>query len=370
MFFKKNGSSSADQARIASLESQIEELRKENELLMKVKLVSEYRRQYINNEADHQQDMRQQWFSSSHTIDEIRQTLAASAETMETQRAEVQNSTSEVDRMSGNLMGLAAKLSEIETHTGEVAHSVAGLKDVASGIENFVGLIKSISEQTNLLALNAAIEAARAGEQGRGFAVVADEVRALAQRSADATSEIGDLISTISQEVDQVASGIEKVGEQGHELADEASELSSDVKTIGEVTHRVSETFLDVANDAFIQTVKLDHVVWKSSVYNAIWNSDLEAGRGLADHTGCRLGKWFYEGRGKEFYGHLPSFRKLEAPHEQVHSGGFAALKAFEDGDNRACIAAIQTMEGASRVVINKLTDLEAEMQAEDHLKN
>jgi len=367
VFFNKNNARISENAELEALSSEVARLRQENELLMKVKLVADYRSQYIDREATNQQEMRNQWFSSAHTIDEIRQALASSAESMEVQRNEVQESVREVDRMSGNLIALAEKLNNIEDHTSQVAQSVSGLKDVASGIENFVGLIKSISEQTNLLALNAAIEAARAGEQGRGFAVVADEVRALAQRSADATAEIGELISTISQEVDQVETGIEQVGEQGKELAGEANQLSSDVQTVGQVSHRVCDTFLDVANDAFIQTVKLDHVVWKTNVYNCIWNDDMTTCESMADHTACRLGKWYYQGRGKEMYAGLSTFTRLEAPHAEVHNSGFAALEAYNAGNQKQCLAAIQSMESASRTVISMLTDLEAEMKAEDH---
>lgn len=367
MFFRKEVSNKYEQQEIKRLQQENQQLRLENEVLQKVKLVAEFRSQYIEQEANSQQQIREQWFSSADTIDEIRHSLARSAESMEVQRSEVQESTVEVDRMSENLMVLAGKLNQIESHTSTAGQSVSGLKEVAVGIENFIGLIRGISEQTNLLALNAAIEAARAGEQGRGFAVVADEVRALAQRSADATAEIGSLISTITQEVENVESRIAEVGRQGAELSEEASSLSAGVKTIGVVSHRVCDTFLEVANDAFIQTVKLDHVVWKTNVYHCIWNDDMSACEGMADHTACRLGKWYYQGRGKEQYQALASFRQLEAPHASVHNAGFAALEAYKEGDKTVSIQYIQKMEEASHTVIRMLTELEAEMQIQDH---
>ncbi|MFJ4256369.1 methyl-accepting chemotaxis protein [Pseudomonas monteilii] len=99
-----------------------------------------------------------------------------------------------------------SRVQELGLSIEESARALGVLKQDSININKILDTIRSIADQTNLLALNAAIEAARAGEQGRGFSVVADEVRALAQRTADSTREIDDLLGTLQKRTASVAS--------------------------------------------------------------------------------------------------------------------------------------------------------------------
>ena len=129
--------------------------------------------------------------------------------------------------------------------TRQSAKAVSNLGERSEQIGAIVSTIEDIADQTNLLALNAAIEAARAGEQGRGFAVVADEVRALAERTTKATKEISDMIRTIQQETKSAIISMEagvKGTEQGvSEAAQLEQSLSSILEQVNAVTMQVSQ---------------------------------------------------------------------------------------------------------------------------------
>ncbi len=124
-------------------------------------------------------------------------------------------------------------IQNISASVDGAARLIRGLEQQSEQIANIVQVIKDVADQTNLLALNAAIEAARAGEQGRGFAVVADEVRKLAERTAKSTEDISSTISTMRDRVGDAVSGMEGVVEKVASGVERAREANAAIKQIG-----------------------------------------------------------------------------------------------------------------------------------------
>lgn len=313
-----------------------------------------------------------------------------------------------------------AAIRDLAGAVDQVGDVIGRLEAESSNIGTIVDVIREIADQTNLLALNAAIEAARAGEQGRGFAVVADEVRTLAQRTQESTQQIQHKIEALQQGAvaagqamdasrDKARKSVDSAagaGEALHKITDsvgvitginveiaaaarEQSRVAEQVKTSLSAIDQVTEATAQGARNTQHATGELAellaqlqglvrqfrvsseasldfdaaisaHLAWKARLRSFLDGTTSLSKEQAVSHRHCVLGKWYY-GEGLARFGQLQPMQELAAPHEELHQAIAAIVEARSTGRKEEAERLYTRIEPLSQRIVGLLERLKQE---------